>query len=236
MPWVRIEEKALTHPKILHLSDGAFRLWVAGLAHCQQHLTDGMIAAAMLRTLVAMTGKRVKELLDAGLWTVADAGFMVHDYLQHNESRAVVLAKREAAKERMRSRRTSPERSHEQSSELRPKFACGVSSCEDSQEPQVREGGPGETIEQRAGRFAQWYGEAHERHVGVGYLGVYRDYESSLRLCEKFTDAELRDAALVWFGQDDDFATRGTRTIAKFASRASDCVLQARKIAQRFTA
>jgi hypothetical protein len=231
MPWVRIEEKALTHPKILRLSDGAFRFWVAGLAHCQQHLTDGAIPSAMMRTLVAMTGRRVKELVDAGLWLEIDGGYQVHDYLQHNESRAVVLAKREAAKNRMRSKRTSPDCSREQTSELRPKFACGVVSSEESTKPQRREEGPGETIPHRAGSFAEWYGETHERLVGVGYIGNPRaDYENAQRLVQKFTDAELRDAAIVWFGMTDDFATRGTRTIAKFASRASDCVLRARRV------
>lgn len=130
MPWVRIEEKALTHPKIIGLSDGAFRLWVAGLAHCQQHLTDGTIPAAIIRTLIAVNPRRILELFKAGLWLKTEDGAQVHDYLQHNESRAVVLAKREAAKQRMRSKRTSPERSQgssrEPSRELREKFACGV--------------------------------------------------------------------------------------------------------------
>ena len=38
-----------------------------------------------------------------------------------------------------------------------------------------------------------------------------------------------RDAATVWFGMDDPFASNGTRTIPKFASRASDCLLKARR-------
>lgn len=237
MPWVRIEEKALTHPKIIALSDGAFRLWVAGLAHCQQHLTDGSIPNAIVRTLLYMTGNRVRELVHAGLWEANHTGYQVHDYLVHNESRAVVLAKREAARSRMRSKRTSLERSREQSSEVRQKFACGV-SVEIAKELQGREGGPGETNPpDRVRDFIEWYSEAHERFVGVGYLASsQKDYMSACQLCEKFTDQELRDAALVWFGQDDDFATSGTRTLTKFLSRASACVLTAKKAAQRFSA
>jgi hypothetical protein len=49
--------------------------------------------------------------------------------------------------------------------------------------------------------------------------GRRRTYQKALELVEKFTDAELRDGALVWFGMEDDFATNGTRTIPKFASR-----------------
>lgn len=237
MPWVRIEEKALTHPKIIALSDGAFRLWVAGLAHCQQHLTDGSIPNAIVRTLLYMTGNRIRELVQVGLWESNNSGYQVHDYLVHNESRAVVLAKREAARSRMRSKRTSLERSHEQSREVRQKFACGV-SVEIAKEPLGREGGPGETQPpDRVRDFIEWYGEAHERYVGVGYLASsQKDYQSAIQLCEKFTDQQLRDAALVWFGQDDDFATNGTRTLTKFLSRASACVLTAKKAAQRFSA
>lgn len=223
MPWVRIEENALTHRKIVNLSDGAFRLWVAGLAHCQQHLTDGRILRAVLRTLIGMTAKRVEELIAAKLWDHVEDGYQVHDYLAHNESRAVVLAKREAAKNRMRSQRSSRE--------LPRKFACGVSG-EIATQPVGREEGPGETtLPARAGRFCEWYGDAHERYIGVGYIGnPQKDYQKALELCEKLTDAELRDAATVWFGMDDEFATNGTRTITKFGSRASHCVQLARRV------
>jgi hypothetical protein len=236
MPWVRIEEKALTHPKIVGLSDGAFRLWVAGLAYCQQHLTDGAIPFAIVRTLISMTAKRVQELLAGGLWDRGEGGYRVHDYLIHNESRAVVLAKREAAKDRMRSKRTTLERSREQQRELRTKFACGV-SVDIPQKAVEREGGPGETLPERAGAFAEWYGLKHDAIFQVGYIGnPQRDYTASLQLCEKFSDAELQDATLVWFGMDDDFATSGTRTIPKFASRATKCVQLARSVVGRASA
>lgn len=234
MPWVRIDENALTHRKIIGLSDGAFRLWVAGLAHCQQHLTDGLIMRLVLRTLIGMTPKRVEELVMVGLWLVHKDGYQVHDYLSHNESRDVVLKKREAAKNRMqnkRSRELPANFSRTPSREQTEKFACGVECSSGSEESKNTEGGPEETTTPaRAGRFAEWYAEAHERFVGVAYIGPYRDYEHACRLVEKFSDADLRDAATVWFGQDDDFANRGTRTIAKFASRASDCVKTARRV------
>lgn len=93
------------------------------------------------------------------------------------------------------------------------------------------EGGVGETHPERAGAFCQWYADAHERLVHVGYIGnPRRDYEKALELVARFSDDELRDAATVWFGQDDKFATDGTRTIPKFGSRASDLVLRARRV------
>jgi len=103
MPWVRIDEHAMSHPKISGLSDGAFRLWVQALAHCQNFLTDGVVVPVALKGLPAYTAKRRTELVAAGLWNNApDAGILVHDYLQWNESREQVVAAREREKDRKR--------------------------------------------------------------------------------------------------------------------------------------
>lgn len=75
-----------------------------------------------------------------------------------------------------------------------------------------------------------WYSETHERLFKVGYFGTNNDYVSALKLVEKFTDEDLRDAALVWFGMEDEFATKGTRSIPKFASRVSGCLELARSV------
>lgn len=239
MPWVRIEEKALTHPKIFGLSHAAFRLWVAGLAHCQQHLTDGFMPHAIVRTLIAVSTQRIDELVNAGLWERVTSGYQVHDYLQHNDSRAKVLRARKQGQDR---KRRWEDKQNASENALPDAFGTahhpsGVLCSGDSQMPQGREGGTGETKPDRVRDFIEWYSEAHERYVGVGYLASsHKDYESAVRLCETFTDQELRDAALVWFGQDDDFATSGTRTLTKFLSRASACVLSAKKAAQRFSA
>jgi hypothetical protein len=98
----------------------------------------------------------------------------------------------------------------------------GSSSEPDLPEPQ-----------RRVQAFVDWYGETHERVTGVGYMGTNNDYTQALKLVEKFTDQDLRDAALVWFGQSDEFATSGTRTIPKFASRASGCLQTARAVVGR---
>jgi hypothetical protein len=85
---------------------------------------------------------------------------------------------------------------------------------------------------QRAGAFIEWYEDAHREYIQVGYIGSpHKDYEAALGLVRVFSDQELRDAALVWFGQQDRFATSGTRTIPKFRSRATECVQIARKVA-----
>jgi hypothetical protein len=106
---------------------------------------------------------------------------------------------------------------------------------EESREEEKRVGGRDSaaplTLTQRAGAFCEWYAETHERIIGVGYIGnPNRDYIKAQELAGLFTDEELRDAAMIWFGQTDRFATDGTRTISKFGSRASDLVLRARRV------
>ncbi len=231
MPWVRIDDKAMEHPKVALLPDGAFRLWVQGLAHCQKYLTDGLIDGGSLRLLRAYSSKRTDQLIAARLWLADGENIQVHDYLDWNESRAHVEQARAQARDRVRKLRgrsnavTPREHEANASGGLRGSLELASSSAERG------EGGTGETAPERAGRFCEWYEDTHQRLLGVGYIGTRNDYGRALELVAKFTDAELRDAALVWFGQDDDFAARGTRTIPKFASRASDCVLQARRIA-----
>lgn len=101
MAWLRIDENAMDHPKIAALTDGAFRLWVSGLAYCQKHLTDGHIPRTVLRGLRGMSRGRADELTACGLWDAQDDGFQVHDYLKWNDSRERVLEMRAFGRERL---------------------------------------------------------------------------------------------------------------------------------------
>ncbi len=97
MAWVRIHDGALTHPKIVGLSDSAFRLWVWGLSYCQQHLTDGWIPPAALPAK-----SKPDALVAARLWaSAAQGGFDVHDYLDWNDSRETVQKKRDSLRARV---------------------------------------------------------------------------------------------------------------------------------------
>jgi hypothetical protein len=81
-----------------------------------------------------------------------------------------------------------------------------------------------EAISRRAGEFCRWYEDKHAEVFQVGYMGSNNDYTTAIKLAAKFTDRQMRDAAEVWFGMDDDFATNGTRTVPKFASRITACL------------
>lgn len=117
MAWVRIDDGAMTHPKIVGLSDKAFRLWVWGLSYSQRHLTDGAISVVAIPARVA---RATADLVKVNLWESRPSGYQVHDYLDWNDSRALVNSRQVASKtrksewaDRRRARRvpnTTPER------------------------------------------------------------------------------------------------------------------------------
>jgi len=88
----------MTHPKIVGLSDRAFRLWVWGLTYSQQHLTDGWIPAIAIPGVFV---RSIKDLVAGHSWDSVEGGYRIHDYLDWNDSKAVVVEARQLAKVRM---------------------------------------------------------------------------------------------------------------------------------------
>lgn len=107
MTYVQIEDCFPDNPHIDRLSDAAFRLHVAGICHCGKHLTDGFVADDRVQRLVPKFRKAaLGELLDSGRWVRAVGGYLIHDYLKHQRSKAQVEAEKEAAKKRAHEWRT----------------------------------------------------------------------------------------------------------------------------------
>lgn len=100
MAWVRIHDGALTHPKIIGMVDTRrpFDLWVWGLSYAQLHLTDGLIPSDAVPRGAA---KAVHELCRKGLWEARNEGFAIHDHLDWNDSRELVMSRREAKEEEL---------------------------------------------------------------------------------------------------------------------------------------
>lgn len=95
MAWVRLEDDFALNPKIVALSDGAFRLYVVTLCYANRFLTDGYVPEPVLSQLIRGATKRItKELLASGVWTVTRGGYRIHDYEQYQPLRADVLARR----------------------------------------------------------------------------------------------------------------------------------------------
>lgn len=110
MSWLRIDDKFARHPKVLNLSDKAFRLHVAALCTCAEMLSDGRLGERDIKMLVpvvnASSWKRyVNELVSAGLWTVEIHGWSINDYLDYNPAAVKVKEQRKRNAERQRNHR-----------------------------------------------------------------------------------------------------------------------------------
>lgn len=100
--WAKISDDFFRHPRTVAAGRDARDLFLVSLAHCNEHLTDGFVASGYLRRLAAdaeidNAQESAQRLVDVGYWEECDGGWMVHDFLDYNPSRAEVLAEREKA-------------------------------------------------------------------------------------------------------------------------------------------
>lgn len=118
MTWARLDDMFPWSRKVRRLTDAAFRLHVTGIVSCARDLTDGHITPDDLGEFPPMRGtdKRLDELIDRGVWHARGhdcpkcpqppvACWYIHDYLDHNPSKADVEAAREKQRERQRNSR-----------------------------------------------------------------------------------------------------------------------------------
>lgn len=115
MAWIKLDDGFFRNPKIVTISAESKLIYLAGLCYAGASLTDGFIPKNAVRMLasdadVSSPQKRAQELVDAGLWVENPRGYSIHDYLEHNTSASDVLAKREAARERMQAKRSGSSR------------------------------------------------------------------------------------------------------------------------------
>lgn len=107
MTWFRIDDGFWSHPKVVGLSDSAIALWTRAGAYACQHLTDGVIAAPVLR----LVGEKdaAEELIGAGLWEKVPGGYAFHDWAEYQETSTAVKDRRAAARDRQRKSRAARE-------------------------------------------------------------------------------------------------------------------------------
>jgi hypothetical protein len=92
MTWVALDDKMPEHPKVICLSDGAFRLYLSAIAYSNRNLTDGIIGAGAVSGLMPRYRTAyLNELVERKLWVKITADqYEIHDYLDWNKSRAEV--------------------------------------------------------------------------------------------------------------------------------------------------
>lgn len=230
MSWVRIHDGAMSHPKLVGLSDKAFRLWIWGLSYCQQYLTDGRIVAVAIPPRLQ---RAVPDLTTARLWDVAGVNYLVHDYLDWNDSRELVQKRRSEAKDRMqgnRDRRHSERRSLDAFARttLTNEFVgsyLGSSGSSGSSEGMQGEP-PLDPLLLRAGAFVERYVElyAHYRNGAKWFRRKpVLEFEAAKRLVGAWDDARLEKLVGVFLKSDDDWISRTDRGLLIFESKASWC-------------
>lgn len=100
MGWVRLDDNFADHPKVIALSDTAFRLYIETLCYSNRQLTDGFIPMAVYLKL--SPNDDADYLIDAGLWESAIKGYSIRSYNEYQPTREKVEEKRGQAKERLR--------------------------------------------------------------------------------------------------------------------------------------
>lgn len=103
MTFLHLDDNMPEHPKIIGLTDRAFRLHVSALCYCSRHLTNGIVPAHMCRGRWQQVA--IKQLSLSGLWVpLGDGEYAIHDYLDWNLSRADIEHKRAVARANARKR------------------------------------------------------------------------------------------------------------------------------------
>lgn len=113
MTWVKLEDTVTLHPKLLRLSDGAFRLWINGLAFANRGVTNGRIDKVLVPSLNHHGRWTAKQLagfvaeLAGGLWLDEADHYQIHDYEHHQyeATKERVERKREVDREKQRRKR-----------------------------------------------------------------------------------------------------------------------------------
>jgi hypothetical protein len=110
--WLKIDDRMPEHRKVRRLSHAAFRLHVTLLCLCARDVNDGQVTRDDVDDALDARPFRdddgdalLAELVAAGLLDVDGDGWRVHDYLDHNPSRADVEAQREREREKKRAQR-----------------------------------------------------------------------------------------------------------------------------------
>lgn len=97
MSWIRLDNGFPEHPKVLGLTDAAFRAEVIAICYASRYLTDGWVPAPPRRALAS-------ELVKAQLWLPDGDGYQLHDYLDWQQSRAQAQARSDRARQAARKR------------------------------------------------------------------------------------------------------------------------------------
>lgn len=86
--YVALDHGMPENPKVIGLTDAAFRMYIEAICYCSRQQSDGKIQPAALRRLG--DHESAEELEAAGLLIQREKDWVVHDYLRHQRSAAEI--------------------------------------------------------------------------------------------------------------------------------------------------
>lgn len=101
MGWIKLDDGFATHPKVLRLSDQAFRLHVQAMCWAAHQRTEGRLPDVLVESYPS---ELATELMAAGVWERNGVGTVIHDFTDYNPSRAGKDARSHAASDAARMR------------------------------------------------------------------------------------------------------------------------------------
>lgn len=126
-PSIMLDHLMPENPKIVGLSDAAFRLYIEVVCWCSRHESDGSIPTPMIQRM-ARSPKVITELIKANLIRDELGSYTVKDYLLHQRSRREIAALRQA-------RRTSGSRgNHMRWHVARRRFDANCEHCQEGED------------------------------------------------------------------------------------------------------
>lgn len=100
MSFAQFHDGFYRNPKVRAVEPAAAWMWTASIGYANENLTDGFIPKAALHDLAVLDAKPrsklVEQLVAERLWEPCEGGWMIHDFLMWNPSKAAVLARRAA--------------------------------------------------------------------------------------------------------------------------------------------
>ena len=100
MPWAKVDDKLHGHPKAAKAGLEALGLHLLAMSHCAAYETEGHVGRSFPEEKAGVSWSGLTDsLVKSGLWEVNGNGWLIHDWLKYNPSRAQAkrLAKQKQA-------------------------------------------------------------------------------------------------------------------------------------------
>jgi hypothetical protein len=115
MPWGKLDDSLYDHPKLDELPPAmrlaCVGLWAVSISWCNRRLTDGHVPAGRIR-LLGGTTQQAEALVKVRLFDKDQGGYRVHDFLDFNDSKEYVMARRAKDAIRQQAARDAKQESH----------------------------------------------------------------------------------------------------------------------------